>query len=397
MKTWRKRMSRRTNSFRSGFTQDTEEERRGFQKRKWKERKWQNSTRLSLRLQGFSFFLEWPLLFSSTTPQGHKQMSFLSHKTLTQSKQWSDERPALAPALARGLLYCFSPVNIHSSVHPFIHPPGNCVNYIPLQCHRALPRHVTPQKNSNKNSGQDDTHTHREIKIKKGKQRTSHPSRPAVCVFFFKSAPVFSHLHHSRLAFSSFPGSLMTKTKSKWSWTFFGWLSPSRVLSGGSGDMSPSPSARISASARGQSRSASHSAGCPWCDLGCTNPDLPAEGRNGKQGMSWRLQDTTWRETAAALTPPRSPLYTTGWRCILQRSSWLSRPSWTATWSSCTPRTPARIPDSPRWTRCAGKLGTPPDHLRQSRGEEESKQEELTWSAMATSQLKLCSEFKRPK
>lgn len=44
--------------------------------------------------------------------------------------------------------------------------------------------------------------------------------------------------------------------------------------------MSPSPSARISASAPSQSRSVSHSAGCPLCDLWCTNPDLPAEGKN---------------------------------------------------------------------------------------------------------------------
>lgn len=45
--------------------------------------------------------------------------------------------------------------------------------------------------------------------------------------------------------------------------------------------MSPSPSARISASAPGRSRSASHSAGCPWCGLWCTNPDSPAEKKGG--------------------------------------------------------------------------------------------------------------------
>lgn len=53
--------------------------------------------------------------------------------------------------------------------------------------------------------------------------------------------------------------------------------------------MSPSPSARISASVPGQSRSASHSAGCPSCDLWCTNPDLPAEENNktSQEGATW--------------------------------------------------------------------------------------------------------------
>lgn len=51
--------------------------------------------------------------------------------------------------------------------------------------------------------------------------------------------------------------------------------------------MSPSPSARISAAAPGRSRSASHSAGCPWCGLWCTNPDSPAEaGQEKEETMS---------------------------------------------------------------------------------------------------------------
>lgn len=46
--------------------------------------------------------------------------------------------------------------------------------------------------------------------------------------------------------------------------------------------MSPFPSARISASALGRSRSASHSAGCPWCDLWCRNPGSPVERQPGE-------------------------------------------------------------------------------------------------------------------
>ena len=102
---------------------------------------------------------------------------------------------------------------------------------------------------------------------KKGKQRPSHPAHTLI-----SSLPLFCFSNH---IFSSDLLSLMTKMKSEWSWAFFGWLSPRRVLSAGSAGTSPSPWARISSSALGRSRSASHSVGCPWCALWCTSPGSP--------------------------------------------------------------------------------------------------------------------------
>lgn len=197
-----------------------------------------------------------------------------------------------------------------------------------------------------------------------------------------------SYVFHPSSAFL-FLWSLMMKMELRWSWAFFGWLSPSRVLSAGILDMSPFPSARISASALGQSRSVSHSAGFPWCDLWCMNPGLPAKGKSEWESAQTRekLKECFSSICMSGLCS-HWPLYKTGWRCIPQRFSWLWRPSWTVTWFSYIPHMLARIPDSPRWTLCAGKLWMLPDHLRESR-EEENKQEE-SWLECHSN---VCSEF----
>lgn len=116
------------------------------------------------------------------------------------------------------------------------------------------------------------TRTRHKIKKRQTKNLTSKPNQ-TVCLFFFLSSS--SSFSVSGLLFTM-------KRRSEWSSAFFGWLSPSRVLSAGSEDMSPSPSARISAAAPGRSRSASHSAGCLSCDLWCTNPSSPGEKTHGK-------------------------------------------------------------------------------------------------------------------
>lgn len=170
-------------------------------------------------------------------------------------RQASSSCSSSSPHSWASVFFSYIHPSIHRSIHSSIHPPGNCVNYIPLQCHCFAASSHTITTIKKNHSGQDDRHTK---KFKKGKQRIS---QPAHTLYFFKSdpLPLIVIISSSHIFFWS----LMMKMKSEWSWAFFGWLSPSRVLSAGSGDMSPSPSARISASALGQSRSVSHSAGCP--------------------------------------------------------------------------------------------------------------------------------------
>lgn len=194
------------------------------------------------------------------------------------------------------------------------------------------------------------------------------------------------------MLFSPIHVSFMMLRKLRWSWVFFGWLSPSRVRSAESGGKSPFPSARISAAAPSQNRTVSHSADCPWCDLWCMNPDWPVHNIHG----SCKRWNAFARTIFFFFTPfEHSPLYKTGWQCILQRFSWLLRPSWTVTWSSCILHTPARIPDSPRWILFARKLWTPPDHLTQKNKKEErriNKSTTVSWQPHSSSAPKIAFE-----
>lgn len=220
---------------------------------------------------------EQPLLFSSTTGPNR-------FKRLTQTQQqWDSDQTNVQLLCQPSLVDLCIFRNTHSSVHSFVHLRDKWIIYIPFQrhCFDASSHTMIIATKKINPSRQDETHTHEEKKKSQTNHTSHHPLR------FFKSAPFLLPPTSS----SVFSWSLMMKMKSEWSWVFFGWLSPSRVLSAGIWDKSPSPSARISFSAPGQSRNASHSAGYPLCDLWCKNPDLPA-GEKNKSGWLATLRSS---------------------------------------------------------------------------------------------------------
>lgn len=124
------------------------EERRGF-KKEIKGKKVTKQYRTVFMSAGFS---DQPLLFSSTTGRKLKNTT----KRLTpQLKRDSDQTSVQLPL--QPSLVGFLVTSMHSPVHSLIHPPVNCVNYIPLQCHSfAASSHTITTKTQH--SGQDDIH-----------------------------------------------------------------------------------------------------------------------------------------------------------------------------------------------------------------------------------------------
>lgn len=198
----------------------------------WRIKSGKNSTGLSF-LTSVGFFL---VLF----------FFFLRGGLLFWHKHNSDQTSP-APALPLGLGRISLTHSFTHSMHPSTRLPGKHVNYIPLQCHsfRCAPpalRHNT----------------------KLTKKDDKKANTKSLLYAFHYSLQVCSFVASSCLHFHK---SFTMWRKSRWRWAFFGWLSPSTVLSAGSGGMSPFPSARISAAAPSRSRTASRSAGCPWCGL----------------------------------------------------------------------------------------------------------------------------------
>lgn len=175
--------------------------------------------------------------------------------------EWSEKRPAVT--WLDQLSWLGSPL------HPFIHPPsarhyGRCVNNIPSM----------PQPSLLSLSHPNYSRTGRWQK--QNSERIRKSTSPCFQVNVFS-------LSSSSLTFSLDLCVFTTMRRWTWCWPSSGWLSPCRVLSGGSGGTSPSPSGHISCAGPSQSRSASHSEGCPWCALGCTSPSSPEKGNERRE------------------------------------------------------------------------------------------------------------------